>query len=80
MCIRDRGLTCAFVLEGTAQAKFAMANGVVISVFFLAMFFVLPTTGYEMPGAAFLAPPFLFMGGLIASGYLHMNEEEQAAE
>jgi hypothetical protein len=33
-----------------------------------------------MPGAAFLAPPFVFMGGLMASGYLHMNEEEQAAE
>ena len=74
------GLTCAFVLEGKAQARFALANGVVISLFFVAMFFVLPTTGYEMPGAAFLAPPFLFMGGLMASGYLHMNDDAVAAE
>ena len=71
------GLTCAFALEGTAQAKFALANGAVISAFFITMFFVLPTTGYEMPGIAFLIPPFLFMGGLMASGYLHMNDEEQ---
>jgi hypothetical protein len=44
------------------------------------MFLFLPSTGYEMPGAAFLVPPFIFMGGLMASGYLHMNEEEQTAE
>ena len=74
------GLTCAFALEGKAQAKFALANGAVISLFFVAMFFVLPTTGYEMPGAAFLAPPFLFMGGLMASGYLHMNDDEAEQE
>ena len=74
------GLTCAFTLEGAAQAKFALANGVVISAFFITMFFVLPTTGYEMPGIAWLAPPFLFMGGLMASGYLHMNDEERTAE
>ena len=73
------GLTCAFVLEGKAQARFAIANGAVISLFFVTMFFVLPTTGYEMPSAAFLAPPFLFMGGLMASGYLHLNDEEQGA-
>ena len=29
------GLTCAFALEGTAQAKFALANGAVISAFFI---------------------------------------------
>ena len=74
------GLTCAFVLEGKAQAKFALANGAVISLFFVAMFVVLPSTGYEMPGAAFLAPPFVFMGGLMASGYLHMNDDEAAQE
>ena len=74
------GLTCAFVLEGKAQAKFALANGAVISLFFVAMFIVLPSTGYEMPGAAFLAPPFVFMGGLMASGYLHMNDDEAAQE
>ena len=32
------GLTCAFALEGKAQAKFALANGAVISLFFVAMF------------------------------------------
>ena len=73
-------LTCAFALDGKAQAKFALANGAVISFFFVAMFFVLPTTGYEMPGAGFLAPPFVFMGGLMASGYLHMNDDEAAQE
>jgi hypothetical protein len=74
------GLTCAFALDGKAQAKFALANGAVISLFFVAMFVLLPSTGYEMPAAAFLAPPFVFMGGLMVSGYLHMNDEEQAAE
>ena len=74
------GLTCAFALEGKAQAKFALANGAVISAFFIAMFVVLPTTGYEIPGIAWLVPPFLFMGGLMASGYLHMNDDEAAQE
>ena len=74
------GLTCAFALEGKAQAKFALANGAVISLFFVAMFVLLPSTGYEMPVAGFLAPPFVFMGGLMVYGYLHMNDEEQAAE
>ena len=72
------GLTCAFALDGKAQAKFALANGAVISLLFVAMFSLLPSTGYEMPGAAFLAPPFIFMGGLMASGYLHMNDDEAA--
>ena len=66
--------------RGTAQAKFALANGAVISLFFVTIFVLLPSTGYEMPAEAFLAPPFIFMGGLMASGYLHMNEEDQPAE
>jgi hypothetical protein len=74
------GITCAFALDGKAQAKFAIANGAVISLFFVTMFFFLPSTGYEMPGAGFLIPPFIFLGGLMASGYLHMNEEVQTAE
>jgi hypothetical protein len=74
------GITCAFALDGKAQAKFAIANGAVISLFFVTMFFFLPSTGYKMPGAGFLIPPFIFLGGLIASGYLHMNEEVQRAE
>ena len=74
------GITCAFALDGKAQAKFAIANGAVISLFFVTMFFFLPSTGYEMPGAGFLIPPFIFLGGLMASVYLHMNEEVQTAE
>ena len=58
------GITCAFALDGKAQAKFAIANGAVISLFFLTMFFFLPSTGYEMPGAGFLIPPFIFLGDL----------------
>ena len=72
------GLTCAFVLEGKAQARFAIANGAVISLFFVTMFFVLQQR-VEMPSAVFLASPFLFMGGLMASGYLHLNDEEQGS-
>ncbi|MEC7273225.1 MAG: hypothetical protein VXV85_06225 [Candidatus Thermoplasmatota archaeon] len=72
------GLVCAFVLDGTTQAKFAMVNAVVIMAFFVAMFVVLPGTGYEMPGAAWLVPPFIFLGGLLAAGYMHMNGEDAA--
>ena len=72
------GLVCAFVLDGTTQAKFAMVNSGVIMAFFLAMFAVLPTTGYDPPGVAWLVPPFLFLGGLLASGYLHSNDEQPA--
>ncbi len=72
------GLVSAFVLDGTTQAKFAMANAGAIMAFFLAMFVVLPTTGYEMPGVAFLVPPFLFLGGLLAAGYLHSNDDQTA--
>ena len=72
------GLVCAFVLDGTSQAKFAMVNAGVIMAFFVAMFVVLPGTGYEMPGVAWLVPPFLFLGGLLAAGYLHMNGEVTA--
>ena len=68
------GLVCAFVLDGTTQAKFAMVNAGVIMAFFVAMFVVLPGTGYEMPGVAWLVPPFLFLGGLLAAGYLHSND------
>ena len=74
------GLVCAFVLDGTTQAKFAMVNAVVIMAFFVAMFVVLPGTGYEMPGAAWLVPPFIFLGGLLAAGYMHMNGEDAAQE
>ena len=72
------GLVCAFVLDGTTQAKFAMVNAVVIMAFFVAMFVVLPGTGYKMPGAAWLVPPFIFLGGLLAAGYMHMNGEDAA--
>ena len=74
------GLVCAFVLDGTTQAKFAMVNAGVIMAFFMAMFVVLPGTGYEMPGVAFLIPPFLFLGGLLAAGYLHMNGADTTQE
>ena len=68
-------LTSAFVLSGTSQAKFAMVNGGVMMAFFLAMFVVLGDTGYELPGVAFLIPPFLLMGGLTTAGYLHKDGE-----
>jgi|TARA_B100001094_G_scaffold153455_1_gene148503 hypothetical protein len=69
------GLACAFVLSGSSQAKFAMANGGIMMGFFLVMFVLLGDTGYEMPGVAFLVPPFLFLGGLTVSGYLHQEKE-----
>ena len=72
------GLVCAITLEGKTQAKFAMVNGGVMIAFFLVMFVMLPTSGYSMPGIAWLIPPFIFLGGLIASGYLHSMEEETA--
>ncbi len=68
-------LTSAFVLSGTSQAKFAMANGGVMMAFFLAMFVVLGDTGYELPGVAWLIPPFLLLGGLTTAGYLHKDGE-----
>ena len=68
-------LTSAFVLSGTSQAKFAMVNGGVMMAFFLAMFVVLGDTGYELPGVAFLIPPFLLLGGLTTAGYLHKDGE-----
>jgi hypothetical protein len=74
------GLVCAFVLDGTTQAKFAMVNAGVIMAFFVAMFVVLPGAGYEMPGVAWLVPPFIFLGGLLAAGYMHMNGEDAAQE
>ena len=73
------GLVCAFVLDGTTQAKFAMVNAGVIMAFFVAMFVVLPGTGYEMPVVAWLVPPFLFLGGLLVAGYLHMDGTETLA-
>ena len=72
------GLVCAFVLDGTTQAKFAMVNAGVIMAFFVAMFVVLPGAGYEMPGVVWLVPPFIFLGGLLAAGYMHMNGEDAA--
>ena len=72
------GLVCAITLEGKTQAKFAMVNGGVMIAFFLVMFVMLPTSGYSMPGIGWLIPPFIFLGGLIASGYLHSMEEEAA--
>ena len=68
-------LTFAFVLSGTCQAKFAMVNGGVMMAFFLAMFVVLGDTGYELPGVAWLIPPFLLLGGLTTAGYLHKDGE-----
>ena len=72
------GLVCAIALEGKTQAKFAMVNGGVMIAFFLVMFVMLPTSGYSMPGIGWLIPPFIFLGGLIASGYLHSMGEEAA--
>ena len=43
--------------------------------FFLAMFVVLGDTGYELPGVAWLIPPFLLLGGLTTAGYLHKDGE-----
>ena len=68
-------ITSAFVLSGTSQAKFAMVNGGVMMAFFLAMFVVLGDTGYELPGVAWLIPPFLLLGGLTTAGYLHKDGE-----
>ena len=73
-------LTSAFVLSGTSQAKFAMVNGGVMMAFFLAMFVVLGDTGYELPGFAWLIPPFLLLGGLTTAGYLHKDGEESNSE
>jgi len=70
------GLVCAFVLEGTVQAKFAMVNGGVMIGFFVLLFVLLGGTGYAFPSAGFLAPPFVLFGGLITAGYLHMNDED----
>ena len=69
-------LTSAFVLKGTAQGMFAMFNGGVMFAFFLLMFVMLNSTGYDMPGVAFLVPPFILLGGLSYSGYLHMTDDE----
>ena len=69
-------LTSAFVLKGTAQGMFAMFNGGVMIAFFLLMFVMLNSTGYDMPGVAFLVPPFILLGGLSYSGYLHMTDDE----
>lgn len=73
-------LTSAFALEGRAQAKFALINGIVMMVFFLFMFVMLTNSGYNMPGIAFLIPPFIFLGGLSYSGFLHMNAEATPQE
>ena len=70
------GLVCAFILEGTVQAKFAMVNGGVMIGFFVLLFIMLGGTGYAFPGVVFLAPPFVLFGGLITAGYLHMNDGE----
>jgi len=72
------GLVCAFVLEGTVQAKFAMVNGGVMIGFFILLFVLLGGTGYAFPSAGFLAPPFVLFGGLITAGYLHMNDDDVA--
>ena len=69
-------LTSAFVLKGTAQGTFAMFNGGVMIAFFLLMFVMLNSTGYDMPGVAFLVPPFILLGGLSYSGYLHMTDDD----
>jgi len=70
------GLVCAFVLEGTVQAKFAMVNGGVMIGFFILLFIMLGGTDYALPSVPFLAPPFVLFGGLITAGYLHMNDDE----
>ena len=56
-----------------------MANGGVMLLIFIMIFVVLPTTGYNLPGVAWLIPPFILMGALITSGYLHMNEEDSVS-
>ena len=78
VCIWGDGPCLCLTLEGKTQAKFAMVNGGVMIAFFLVMFVMLPTSGYSMPGVVWLIPPFIFLGGLIASGYLHSMEEETA--
>jgi peptidoglycan/LPS O-acetylase OafA/YrhL len=73
-------LTAAFVLKGTAQGTFAVFNGGVMIAFFLLMFVMLNSTGYNMPGVAFLIPPFILLGGLSYSGFLHMTGDETSTE
>ncbi|RJU91585.1 MAG: hypothetical protein DWC07_00390 [Candidatus Poseidoniales archaeon] len=70
----------AFLLDGSTQAKFAMANAGVMVAFFVAMFIVLPAQGYELPGVTWLIPPLVLMGGLGTSGFLHKDGEAPAAE
>jgi hypothetical protein len=48
--------------------------------FFLLMFVMLNSTGYNMPGVAFLVPPFILLGGLSYSGFLHMTGDETSTE
>ena len=55
-------LTSAFVLSGTSQAKFAMANGGVMMAFFLAMFVVLGDGHRALRGLGACASAML--GGL----------------
>jgi hypothetical protein len=73
-------LTAAFALKGTAQGTFAVFNGGVMIAFFLLMFVMLNSTGYNMPGVAFLVPPFILLGGLSYSGFLHMTDGETSLE
>jgi hypothetical protein len=69
----------AYVLEGESIAKFAMFNGAAMIAFFVIMFFMLPTSGYALPGVGWLLPPLVLIGGLITSGYLHSREEAAPA-
>ena len=69
-------MAAAFVLKGTAQGTFAVFNGGIMIAFFLFMFVMLNSTGYNMPGAPFLVPPFILLGGLAYSGFLHMTDDE----
>ena len=73
-------MTAAFVLKGTAQGTFAVFNGGLMIAFFLFMFVMLNSTGYNMPGAPFLAPPFILLGCLAYSGFLHMTGDEATLE
>jgi hypothetical protein len=61
----------AYVLQGESLARSAMFNGAAMIAFFIIMFVMLPTSGYELPGAAFMIPPVVLLECLIASGYLH---------
>lgn len=72
-------LVCAFVLEETSQAKFAVANASVMITFFLGLFALLGYAEYQVPGIEWLIPPFVFLGGLLASGIIHMNTDEVEA-